>query len=214
MRVAQRQTALKFQINHNYSWRTFYKERLKRTEKELEKASSDQAESLNRQIDYDKRMALYYTLGSQEAWVTLKNQQAIDTEKEQGINKQIDANESEILELEYKKYKVKNEITRRIADLKHYDGDTVGQMKDDKNVDDFRADEVSDEFNSVSTKFSKGNQYVQAAAPIKVLALTESRNDSFESGGRQKKSKIQEKKKIKAGNSGKDLSNFGKDKVF
>jgi len=57
---SQRETAIKFQINHDWQWRAFYLKRKSINQEKLNKAEPDHVRNLKELLDFDTRRMAFY----------------------------------------------------------------------------------------------------------------------------------------------------------
>lgn len=81
IRVSQRETAFKFQINNSYSWHTFYKSRKIINKEKISKAKTDELEGLNKLLSFDKDRIKYWMKNSEKLFTKLNSLKANDQVK-------------------------------------------------------------------------------------------------------------------------------------
>ena len=62
-------TAIKFQIDHDWGWRTFYTIRKKANESHVHEATPDAIPGLKKLIEFDKQRVAYYTQKAHDQWL-------------------------------------------------------------------------------------------------------------------------------------------------
>ena len=73
---SQRETAVKFEINHDEMWKKYYEKRLGVNQGKLGHALPDQVASLKKLEENDTQRIAYYTKSANDQWQTLKNLKA------------------------------------------------------------------------------------------------------------------------------------------
>jgi hypothetical protein len=98
-RVAQRETAIKFQIDHDFAWRTFYKKRFVANEKNVSQSLPDEVDSLEKMITFDKERATYWYDSATQQYMLLGKRDKEDRLKHEGFVAATDEIDDKILSL-------------------------------------------------------------------------------------------------------------------
>jgi hypothetical protein len=74
--ATQRETAVKFEINHDEMWKKYYQKRLSHNQGKLGTALPDDASALKKLIANDEQRVAYYSKSANDQWESLKNLKA------------------------------------------------------------------------------------------------------------------------------------------
>jgi hypothetical protein len=93
--ATQRETAVKFEINHDEMWKKYYQKRLSVNQGKLGKALPDDASALKKLIANDEQRVTYYTKSANDQWESLKNLKAKHNSEVVKLQNTIDRLENE-----------------------------------------------------------------------------------------------------------------------
>jgi hypothetical protein len=116
-RVAQRETAIKFQIDHDFAWRTFYKKRFSANERNVSKALPDEVDSLEKMITFDKERATYWYDSATQQYMLLGKRSKEDRLKHEGFSTAADEIDDKILSLKLEHSQVVKKADIKIQDI-------------------------------------------------------------------------------------------------
>ena len=135
LRIAQRHTAVKFQIDHDIAWKTFYEFRMKINEKKLLTAMPDQLEPLNKMIAFDKERSAFYESAAEEQWEQFKELKEDDNEKSQDMNDDVNSLANKILKMKMQLHLEASKLLRKIHGVEKQDGIVMNALKADEVLD-------------------------------------------------------------------------------
>jgi len=91
----QRETAVKFEINHNEVWKKYYQKRLGINQGTLAHALPDQVVGQKKLIKNDEERVAYYTKAANSQWESLRNLKAKHNSEVVRLQNMIDRNEND-----------------------------------------------------------------------------------------------------------------------
>jgi hypothetical protein len=116
-RVAQRETAIKFQIDHDFAWRTFYKKRFVANDENVLRALPDERDSLKKMITFDKERATYWYDSATQQYMLLEKRNKEDRVKHEGFSTEADEIDDKILMLKLELSQVVKKADSKIQDV-------------------------------------------------------------------------------------------------
>jgi hypothetical protein len=116
-RVAQRETAIKFQIDHDFAWRTFYKKRFLANADNMSRALPDEQDSLQKMITFDKERATYWYDSATQQYMLLDKRNKEDRLKHAGFSTEADEIDDKILMLKLELSQVVKKADIKIQDV-------------------------------------------------------------------------------------------------
>jgi hypothetical protein len=93
--ATQRETAVKFEINHDEMWKKYYQKRLSLNQGKLSRALPDDASALKKLIANDEQRVAYYLKSANDQWESLKNLKAKHNSEVVKLQNTIDRLENE-----------------------------------------------------------------------------------------------------------------------
>lgn len=116
-RVAQRETAIKFQIDHDFAWRTFYRKRFLANADNMSRALPDEQDSLQKMITFDKERATYWYDSATQQYMLLDKRNKEDRLKHAGFSTEGDEIDDKILMLKLELSQVVKKADIKIQDV-------------------------------------------------------------------------------------------------
>lgn len=149
---SQRQTGLKFQIDHDYSWKTFYGSRKKANEIKMSSAHRDLKPALSDLIRFDAERTLWYQGTALASWKSLIETQKRDARNISSVKDKIGKLETEVVEWNLKKH---TEASEKIGLIKRFQKDlivTQQRITSENAVDRLRESDLMSKLREVISK--------------------------------------------------------------
>lgn len=116
-RVAQRETAMKFQIDHHEAWKTYYMKRKEVNNAKLNKAMPDEVSSIKKLVNFDQDRAAHWGSHAEKVYLGLKFLKTSDRKHVQNLNDEDNHNAKKIIDLKLHLAQINNTGLRKIKDI-------------------------------------------------------------------------------------------------
>jgi hypothetical protein len=168
-RVAQRETAIKFQIDHDFAWRTFYKKRFVANDENVLRALPDERDSLKKMITFDKERATYWYDSATQQYMLLEKRNKEDRLKHEGLSTEADEIDDKILMLKLELSQVVKKADTKIQDVALKDEQLMkilagDVLKDTQKMENGKLEEQKFESDKL---FEKDGVVEKATTPLK-----------------------------------------------
>ena len=151
LQSSQRDADLKFQVNHYWMWRTYYKSRLVANQKKLTEKHGflpDDLNSIQNLISFDEKKVKYYTLAAKKSYKHLNRLQQKDQRTEESFNKNIGNLATKLIQLKIKLALIEHNAELKINELMNQDKEVTDILASDNALDKKREDLTKKEFSA------------------------------------------------------------------
>lgn len=130
-RISQRETGLKFQIDHDFAWKHYYDERRKQNSALTHNAMPDEMESLKKMLAYDDQRSQYFIDSATENWNTLLRLQKQDENMDRDMQSQIEDIEMGIIKKKQALHHVSVKTDGEIENMQRRDARNIKELRKD-----------------------------------------------------------------------------------
>lgn len=156
--ATQRETAVKFEINHDEMWKKYYDKRLKINQGKLVHALPDQVPGLNKLEANDHQRISFYTEAANEQWQLLNNLKARNSSQSTALENSIDRLENQITEVHLKGSEKERHLENGIRKLQEKNQPIIETLKSDVKLDKLRQHTAMREQNAVTKEDAQANK--------------------------------------------------------
>lgn len=184
----QRETAIKFQINHDIMWRSYYQQRLKENSTSLNTALPDEREALKKLIEFDKERIKYYIDSANDQYSLLTRWILQGRESHENYDRDMNRLGIRIARQNVKIDQQRSNTLMKIHQIQEKDKEIEQELKADEAEEDVRRKAVL-----VERKIADQGTWIARNAEKSRIKLSETEGNSEKAKAAQDKAKAKAK---------------------